>query len=583
MTAAVHCLRAVEGPRLPPKKISKWLYWFILSFAILKHFVTALYLAAQIIIMVLADASQLRTARAYAINAVIAVFAIVLCLHLGSLVKYITSWKRQKHGKTIAKASRLGSFLVQIRYMATSPRLVLGFNTIELICQSYEAYQLSKLLVDPRLVILYVILVALHAIVVPSFVCMSHTTKTHQLLLGWASSLLSFGLCCLVHFYGLILPLLYYFLVDHWLSRSPSWNARYISYIRYNFVTSLEELVAKTVVQLGSIIALWRLVANVNVAISVRYNTDHGSSSASLRRFTNKRLLTVYWICCIGWGLVLLSGLIGAFSPPCPAVCAARATPLWSRQCHCSYVHVNCHALGLPLDSDVDSLLRADELGSDLLVLQISRFDLSNGISTTTLGQFQSLSFMAIKFTNISSWEATLPSSITFIVVSYGRLSQVPSALQNAPLPPAWQIINRLYLVNLSLSVLPRLDTLDLHYITLAQNNFPVLPPIVNDAKSHNIYVDLSGNSLLHSPWSLLKPGRTVYLCGNPDEIPPDSLDPKLRASYLAKESAMCGKPCVPSCFPHMVGDHECQLVCFTKGCRYDGGDCDEYGLDKAL
>ncbi|KAF0724827.1 hypothetical protein Ae201684_016576 [Aphanomyces euteiches] len=359
MTAAVHCLQEAEQPQPPrSQQISTWLFNVSFSISILKHLVTAVYLAAQILIFALTDTAQRRAARVYAINSVIVIYALLLALHLDSPIKSTNCE---------TKSSWLD-------LDATAP-------TVELVCQSYEAFQLASLLVDHNLVIFYVILVALHVVVLSSFLCLKQSTLAHHLLLGWTSSLLSF---CL-HALFTLQP-----------ESRLECSTYPLLYIHYNFVTSLENLVAKTVIQLSSIVASWRHVANLE--LSSRCQGQLPSAAASMH-MKNKRLLKLYWICSVGWALVLLGSLIGAFKPTCPPVCATRASPLWSRKCHCTYAHVNCHTLGFLGDSDVDSLLRADELGCGLLVLQVSRCDLSKGLTTATLNQFQSLFFLAIKFT----------------------------------------------------------------------------------------------------------------------------------------------------------------------------------------
>ncbi|KAH9112230.1 hypothetical protein AeMF1_013414 [Aphanomyces euteiches] len=431
----------------PPRsqQISTWLFNVIFSISILKHLVTAVYLAAQILIFALTDTAQRRAARVYAINSVIVIYALLLALHLASPIKYIASWKRrQQKDKPIVKPSHHGSILMLLR---------LPLNLFAKATRHFSSLRF------------------LWTITSGSPCGCSLLVPLSQAIDASPSPLAGLD----------VQPLVVLFVMPCSLcSRSPDWNARYIPYIHYNFVTSLENLVAKTVIQLSSIVASWRHVANLELSSRCQGRLP---SAAALMHMKNKRLLKLYWICSIGWALVLLGSVIGAFKPSCPPVCAARASPLWSRKCQCTYAHVNCHTLGLPGDWGVDSLLRADELGSGLLVLQVSRCDLSKGLTTATLNQFQSLFFLAIKFTNISTWDATMPSSPSFIVVSYGQLTHVPRALHNSlpsgvstlwlanhpitsiQVPPAWQIINRLYLVILSLSILPRLDTLDLHYV----------------------------------------------------------------------------------------------------------------------
>ncbi|KAH9084008.1 hypothetical protein Ae201684P_020271 [Aphanomyces euteiches] len=342
MTAAVHCLQEAEQPQPPrSQQISTWLFNVSFSISILKHLVTAVYLAAQILIFALTDTAQRRAARVYAINSVIVIYALLLALHLDSPIKYIASWKRrQQKDQPIVKPSHHGSILMLLR---------LPLNLFAKATRHFSSLRF------------------LWTITSLSFMSSWWLSMCPSPLAGLDVQPLVVLFACLVHFAAGV-PI-------GMLDISPTVHS-----------LQFRHLTGKSCGQ------------NSNLELSSRCQGQLPSAAASMH-MKNKRLLKLYWICSVGWALVLLGSLIGAFKPTCPPVCATRASPLWSRKCHCTYAHVNCHTLGFLGDSDVDSLLRADELGCGLLVLQVSRCDLSKGLTTATLNQFQSLFFLAIKFT----------------------------------------------------------------------------------------------------------------------------------------------------------------------------------------
>ncbi|KAF0732373.1 hypothetical protein Ae201684P_014716 [Aphanomyces euteiches] len=572
-----------------------WLRRLVYVFANVKHIMTAIYLASQVVLLLTTNEAQQRTSHFYAPNTVVVIYSLLVALHVASMIQYGSRRCRGRFARPGNKVAAIslssdGRFKSHHRIYTTivqamsTQTFILTFNALELACQSYEAFELASKLVDSYLVTVYVLLVVLHACLTPLFLVVKRST-INLILLTWTSSLISFGLSCLIHFFGLIYPLLYYMFVDVNLDTSPTWLTHYILYVRYNFITSPTDFIAKVVVQMGSLASLWRLVDNVELAMTLQKLQRHSSTfiKTAPPTPTSRRALKLYNILSLAWGVILFVSLFHAmwFRTECPATCVKSVTPLWSTHCQCMFVHVNCHLLG---HQDVEI-----------------RCDLRHGILNSTLHQFDQLYFIGIYFTNTTSWDGTFPATVNTVTMSYGALETIPSILerdipasmvalrlsshpfQAFEIPPAWHLVRDLRLVNLSHVVFDptTLATFDFIMLVLAFANLTTLPPGI-DAMSHLATVDVSGNLFDKAPRTLLSRQVQVIACGNPINLT-EPLDPPQRLNFDWTQSTSCWNPCAPSCFPYMVADHQCQLACFTPGCNFDGGDCDDFGFDPPL
>ncbi|KAH9089885.1 hypothetical protein Ae201684P_014831 [Aphanomyces euteiches] len=487
----------------------------VYTFAYVKGVVTTIYLVSQVVLLHAADDAQKRTSHVYAPELVILAYSFLAALYVGTLVQY--GWtecqdclwltnrtKVYPMARRLKPRNRLDVAYACLVRLVSSDVFVVAFNTFELTCQSYEAFELSTKLVDRSLVSVYISLVALHAIVKPCFWQSKHST-TNVVLLTWMSSWISFSLSCLVHFFGLILPLLHYKFVDSTMVSSPRWLTHYILYVRYNFVTSLTDLIAKVVCQLGSLVSLWRLVGHVELLAALQ---KHPRPYSTLNRASPSRTgLNVYLLVSVAWGITLFAN------------------------CQCMFVHVNCPFLG---HQDVDLELQARQLGSNVFAIVVSRCDLHDGIANSTLRQFEQLYFLGIHFTNMTSWDGQLPPSINFLAVSYSQLTTLPSILEanlpssmvalrlsNLPLhsleiPPSWSLVRDLRLVNVSRVVFypTTLTSFDFVELRLAWNNLTSFPLGIEPMNNLAI-LDVSGNALDQFPQSLLSRGVQVVACGN--------------------------------------------------------------------
>ncbi|KAF0711894.1 Aste57867_4995 [Aphanomyces stellatus] len=570
----------------------QWLRRCILGFALLKHLISVFYLAAQIVIFHRMNRTQADIVHAYALPTVGVVYMCLVAIHIASILHRIARAAGLCFVSSKARPSTCHPIAWVLSWLS-QPSALAAYNLVELGCQSYEAFAFTTKLIDPTLVAVYVVFVALHAMLAPWGL---HQRSTPRLLfVNWLSSLLTFYLSCVLHIVGLTLPLLYFTFIDSTVNRDPLWLTRNVLYADFIFVTSPLDFVAKVVVHVGSLVSISRLVAAVDRVYSLNHRSklDSGQLSRGFR---------LYRFCSTIWGAVLLGSLVHAFygRQACPSTCAAYVTPLWTTDCQCMYIHVNCHALG---HDDVDAALQPSRLSAHAISLLMSRCDLPDGINATTLNQFESLNYIGVKFTNTSTWRGPLPPSTVIVAIEYAAFTTVPDILttnvpsslgavwlNNLPLttpitiPHAWAKLTFLGLNNLTLSALPsNVTSLNLSYLFVHMNELTILPSQSNQVASLT-YVDASANVLHEGPWSLLQPGSTLLLCENPflnNTAALDTIEPVLRQAYLTKANQACGPLCAPTCFPYFLGDHTCHLSCFNAACDYDHGDCDAFGFDR--
>ncbi|KAG9411360.1 hypothetical protein AC1031_016996 [Aphanomyces cochlioides] len=601
----------------PPSKVvksgidsilsTKWIWLSILCFAMFKHAIITVYLTTQGILNATQDDAEKRAGYIYEAKTVALVFFLLSVLHVCSI--FHVCWRLRCKSKPFKRPSKpvqqvkvhpeasTGGQANAFRWTTSYSNLIVLFNLVEIMCQSYEAIEFAAKVPDRTIVGLYIFLVVLHAVLTPLLFVFRHSVAKVLLtnvLLSW----ISLALSCLIHFFALIVPLLYYKFVDSNVAKDPQWLVKFVLYVQYNTVTSPIDFGAKSVMQLGALVTLWRLQG---LAIKYFSNPPDGreiaSNSAMAGTASSKRInrgLSIYLSCSVLWGVVLFGSLIQALwiRQPCPPTCQASLLNLWDSNCQCMFVDVNCVKMG---SQDVDSALQSSQLGAKLYGIQVSQCDLYDGIPNATLHQFPGLSYVAIHFTKTKAWDGQLPHSMVFFTASYNMFSSVPAILDrelppslvtfrfmNQPIasplviPKTWNVASKMDLTNVSFSASTNFSTFSLVALGLAFNNLTQLPTSIASMASLT-GLDLSGNVIPSVPWNLLDKGIPVLLCGNPLR---DANRPDLLQTYQTSLAKYCEPLCAPHCFPYMVGNYNCDLACFNAACRYDGGDCHAFELN---
>ncbi|KAF0711895.1 Aste57867_4996 [Aphanomyces stellatus] len=384
----------------PPPSF-RWLVLFVNGFALLKHIACALYLAAQVVIFRNMEPTQRRIAHAFALPTVVVVYMSLAAVHGASSNRRVDPTNRR-------------AFAWLLKWI-THKHALAAYNVVQLGCQSYEAIAFATKVVDHTLVAIYVTLVAPHAMVTPWVVYGYHSTP-RLLLLNWFSSL-SFNLSCIVH------------IVDFTVNRDPAILTNNVFHVQYIFVTSLIDLAAKIIIQLGSLASTWRLLASVDLADGL-YNYGHRLSALALKSTIHlkTRSLRCYMFFSCLWGVVLMVSLCHApWSSTLPILVCAYVAPLWTTQCQC--ISACTRMSTAMIYEDINAVLEPRQLGSQLRLLLVSRCDLPNGIDNATFNQFQSLYYIGIKFTNMGTWSGQLPPAIYTIALDNAALTRIPDIL----------------------------------------------------------------------------------------------------------------------------------------------------------
>ncbi|CAK4102506.1 unnamed protein product, partial [Aphanomyces euteiches] len=368
----------------------------------------------------------------------------------------------------------------------------------------------------------------------------------------------------------------------------------------YNTVTTPVDFGAKSVMQLGALVTLWRLQA-----VGIKYfskppdrqeiatNSAIAGTTATSKRV--HRGLSIYLACSVLWGVGLFGSLLQALwiRQPCPPTCQAALMNLWDSTCQCMFVHVNCVQTN---SQDVDSALQTSQLGVKLYAIQVSQCDLVDGIANATLHQFPALSYVSIQFTKTKAWDGQLPNSISFFTASDNRFTALPAILQqelplslvslsfshqpmatSPVIPQSWKVLSRLEMTNVNLSAFVNFTGFSLVTLRIANNNLTQWPPSIM-AMPSLLELDISGNALQILPWKYVvdSPPSLLRLCGNPVQGLNRS---ELFPVYQKLQSASCLPVCAPQCFPYMVGNYVCDLACFNAACGYDAGDCQAFAF----
>ncbi|CAK4091483.1 unnamed protein product [Aphanomyces euteiches] len=567
----------------------------ILGLAAIKHSIIALYLSTLALLYITQDAAEKRAGYIYNPNNVALVFFLIGCIHIvqassssSSVQTIVFAANPPVHRRPNAVVQR-DELQLQLDHPLQSRRNRQSEQRSHRICRHSRRSNH------------YIFLVVLHALLTPLLYIYRHSVAKvllTNLLLSW----ISLSLSCLIHLFALLVPLLRYKFVNSNVAKDPAWLTKFLLYIQHNTVSSSVDFAAKTILQLGSVVTLWRLegFAAMFVAAdidsrrlaSLAMTTEISPPSVSTERV--RRALVIYLACSVLWGVGLFGSLLQALwiRQPCPPTCQAALMNLWDSTCQCMFVHVNCVQTN---SQDVDSALQTSQLGVKLYAIQVSQCDLVDGIANATLHQFPALSYVSIQFTKTKAWDGQLPNSISFFTASDNMFATVPAILDRElppslvtmrfthqpmalplVLPKTWNVASKLELTNVSFSPATNFSTFSLVALGLAFNNLTQLPTASMASMASLAGVDLSGNALPSVPWNLLAKGVPVLLCGNPLR---DANRPELLQTYQTSAAKYCEPLCAPHCFPYMVGNYNCNLACFNAACRYDGGDCHAFEL----
>ncbi|RHY83746.1 hypothetical protein DYB35_010061, partial [Aphanomyces astaci] len=450
------------------------------------HVATTVYLVVWVLIMLFSSGPNVVTAKFYQPKVTAAGYTMISLMHVGALMvpnlchrkPAVTSlWKPLQPPPPPVTVRRLSSktqsriIVRQLSKRAATDwfdHVFIVFNFIVILCQGRQAYEMLSTMVDPTKVVSYAAIVLLYSVLSPCLVFINNI-QTKYTLVCYADALFSFTLSCGHPMFSVAIQALELIVVNPNLVRNNRWSAETLLFARLFGVTGPVDFFVKHVMHLSTYFTICRLANTAHLADS---NKDQ--SSDLQRNHQNRVMRRLNLGVSSGLGVVcaILLGRCLLYREPCPSYCLSKMQPLMDLGCHCAYVNINCHTLGI---DDPTPLLDPRIIGTRLVYVQFSRCDLENGLNATSMVPFQQITKIQVTFSNMSSWTGPLPASLNNILVQYSRLETIPHALlydippelvtiliDAAPLKTipdiafnAWSFVQRLQLLNVSLTTFP--------------------------------------------------------------------------------------------------------------------------------
>ncbi|OQR96630.1 hypothetical protein ACHHYP_14448 [Achlya hypogyna] len=509
-------------------------------------------------------------------------------------------------------------------------------HTVVIVCQTYLASLMASTLTQVAVATVYGAMVVLNATVTPLFL-FTKSTRSKRLLLDLVDSFLSFTLSVGLSLVVFLLPLLRVQMATSWSTNHPSeWYAANYAAIHLFLVMPPAQLASTVVPNVVMVVALRHTIATLRTMptkIPTPLTTVHPSSVFSApavrrgsklgtlvtsatgewrKRFTlaqaNMRFLVGIFAFNVAWGLGVLALLLYAQQNGrgCPAHCLASSMPWWSRGCSCIYARLQCTAT--TVDCDVDEFMRAEVLGTNLLLLHT----VGCARPPTRLHEFPSLFRVDIEFSAMTAWDiAALPPSLRMLIVRYTNLTVLPAVLAapgdtlhvlhvvSSPLrdvPPDvwrnWTQLTALWLSDTRLTTVP--DTVQglaiLEDLVLSANFISALPDGLQHLPAlRRLALDANPISTFPQALVLAKPFLQLALDHTAIAALPDAaaVQAAVVAGYVQLHSTpfcashtpaslalACSPACSATCSVVHWGDSYCDLSCHSPACRFDGGDC---------
>ncbi|KAF0701008.1 Aste57867_8454 [Aphanomyces stellatus] len=601
--------------------------------AITKHAISALYFATMCVLYFTTLPQDLRALHAYVPQVVGVVNGCFALLHGHGLFR---TWccRRRRRRHTHRRRRRWIS-CSSLSRVSPFVRLALP-HWINVGCQTYQAYCMSRFLVDRTSAFGFASLVAFNCLVTPWFLFARHKIVRETLVL-LLNSFLGFFLSTVFPILVFVRYAVVLVLVNKNYRNDLPFSTVVLMAGQYVVVSSPLDFATKTILQVTSYHALTDLVETLDVGamapalhpvglVSPATTIESWSLSEHFTLELRGAARLVYVGCMCGWGLVVLAvaGVATYHRAPCPDTCLLQVAPWFDTSCQCAHVELNCATRNISSDS-IESYLDATQLGQSMFVFDIRRCGLPRGIRLATLAPYTRLFGLHIAFTNMSSWPLDdtsfgLPPSLTSFQIRYSNLTAIPDVLATA-LPPNlvflhiesapitaipefifadWGHVSSLCLNDLllttasvAIATMTSLTTLELRGNRLATLS-PAWQARVATQLTSLKSLDLSANDLVDGPWQLVKSTLTLDLSSNPIADIPISLDNTLLTkrkivlddtpickgtSPSSMPSSSCQTKCNRLCETNMIGNFRCDWECYSAACRFDGGDCFGYGF----
>ncbi|KAF0696185.1 Aste57867_13045 [Aphanomyces stellatus] len=581
--------------------------------ALVKHITSSICFALLCYIYVMLSATNTRALQVFSPTSMGGVVAFLAVLNTYGLVR--TCQVRAPRSRLYYR-DETSSFY---KYISPSSQLML-FHSVDVFCQSFQAYRVSEYFVDRRTSFLFALVVSLNCLVTPWFLLSKHKV-VRMSVVPLVESLVGFVLSILFPLVVAILPALATNFSQ--IEQSDNkFNMRMVLLSRWVLISSPLDLATKVAIQLSSYNSLRKLVESMNIPKQINIPKDLASDHQHSRfqlEFHHHRASTAYVLCVFLWGVALLTTSIAAnwFRISCPSTCDFEISPWWTTTCECAYVEINCAKLNVSGES-IDRFLRPNELGEQLICIDVRRCALPQGIPPSTLAPFQRLFSLIISYSNMTEWSngpdnTGLPLSVTNLFISYSNLTSTPTILASVPANlaylliegaainsildsyiVAWATVPSIFLNQINLTAIPPAfltRTTLLERLDLRGNSIHTIPTEWQPQSNNLKILDLSGNAILDAPWDLVNSGCLLELSSTSISSVPAFIDIDLLqkrnivlddtpyCSSSAAPAGTCERKCAPLCQVKMQGNGKCDWPCYIAACQFDRGDCDSYGF----
>ncbi|KAF0705231.1 hypothetical protein As57867_005695, partial [Aphanomyces stellatus] len=351
------------------------------------------------------------------------------------------------------------------------------FNLCEVASQSVRVVELADNFVDVSNLANYASCVIAYATISPWILFVRNTTKK-DLLVNSFDCLFSFALSCGLSLYPTLFQILPYALSSNkTIGQDHIWSTRYINLVRTLVISSSVDYVCQVCMHLGTFIALRRVVRSLQRLHNSNRDTAstmHRTLSFVVSNRVIRHALVLNCVVNLTWACILAVLLVRtiSFRDPCPVYCPLVVRPIFDLRCNCAYVRINCYTLA---NNTPEALMDPSVVGTRTLMLQLARCDLPRGLNTSAMAPHTNLFKIVILFSNMTRWDATLPSSVHNLFIRFAPLATLPTvATTNIPsyfyilyidscplgaIPKAlfaqMPYLERVILANISLTVFP--------------------------------------------------------------------------------------------------------------------------------
>ncbi|CAK4683316.1 unnamed protein product [Aphanomyces euteiches] len=411
-----------------------------------KHAFCAIYFTLYCMLYMVSTPRDLQAIQAYQPKLVGVLMGFLGLLHAYGLVR--TFRRRRRSSPAAAKGPWPSVLCVQTfaKWLTESKQLPL-FNSIEVVCHSYQAYRMSFYLVDHMAAFSFAAVTSLYCLVIP-WCLFASDTFVRKSLVSFIASALSFVLATAFPI-GLYMSRAFqYVFVDPQLRLDSAFITTIMVLGRYLVVSSPLDLMTKLTQQLLSFLAVCRLA---DLLRPPRTSTTTTTSAIESRarlidsfglQFTNHRLLILYLVVNLVWGAVILlcAGLAMWKREICPSTCVLGVAPWFDVQCNCVYSFVNCATTqATDANGTMDDVFNPDLMGTSLLNVLIARCPVRDGIPVELLVPFKDLYSITILFSNMTQWPAPgtskLPDSLSMLSIRYSNLTTIPDIVCGSHVP----------------------------------------------------------------------------------------------------------------------------------------------------